>query len=77
MPIEALISRGMAEPFEYCPRCGKPFESFLRGQVARFDWFGLRKHIWAVICRACKDIVAHESIGGDVQLTAPPGGTRP
>lgn len=45
-----------------CPRCkAAPFDQFLPGQIVRFDWFGLRKRIFAVICRACKNIVGYES----------------
>ncbi len=63
MPIEAMIAAGMAQPIAQCPKCGAaPFRSFMRGQVARFDWFGLRRKIWAVICSRCKDIVSHEAI---------------
>ena len=43
-----------------CPRCKKPFVPFMRGQVARFAWFGLRKKTLALICWACKEIVGYE-----------------
>lgn len=62
MPVEALIAVDMPNPFRACPKCGKEFSPFLRGQVARFDWFGLRKRIWAVICWRCKEIVDYEPI---------------
>lgn len=62
MPLEALVSDGMPVPFKDCPKCKKPFDPFLRGQVARFAWWGLRKRIWCLICRACKEIVGHEEI---------------
>jgi len=61
MPVEALLLARRPEPFKNCPRCGAPFESFLRGQVARFGWFGIRKRVWAVICWSCKEIVGHEA----------------
>jgi hypothetical protein len=71
MPIEAILSRSMPEPFPVCPKCGAmPFESFLRGQVVRSSWywhrwwFRRRTDIWCVICRACKEIVGHEGIEG-------------
>ena len=60
MPIEALLLEGKPTPFVACPKCGKSFDPFLRGQVARFDWFGLRKRIWCLICRQCKEIVGYE-----------------
>ena len=45
-----------------CPKCGAaPFDQFLPRQVVRFSWFGLRRRIYAVICRACKDIVGYEA----------------
>ena len=57
MPIEAIRSQVMPVPLERCPHCGaEPFEPFLRGQVVRFDWFGLRKRIWALICWTCKGV---------------------
>ena len=62
MPMEAIWSEAMPAPFISCPKCGMPFDPFMRGQVARFDWFGFRKRIWCVICRACKGIVGHEDI---------------
>jgi len=62
MPMEAIWSDSMPEPFARCPHCRAPFRSFLRGQVARFSWFGLRRRTWAVICWACKDIVGYEEI---------------
>lgn len=62
MPIEASIAQDMPVPFRLCPHCTKPFSPFLRGQVARFGWFGLRRRIWAVICWACKEIVDYEEI---------------
>jgi len=61
-PIQAITSRSMPPPLVECPNCRYPFEPFMRGQVARFSWFGLRKRIWAVICRACKEIVGYEEI---------------
>lgn len=45
-----------------CPKCGGMFDPFLRGQVARFSWFGLRKRIYCLICRACKEIVDYETL---------------
>jgi hypothetical protein len=63
MPIEALISRGMRVPLAECPECyEEPFRPFMRGQVVRFSWFGLRRKRWALICSACKEIVDHEEI---------------
>ena len=55
----------VTEPLTRCPKCREPFEPFLRGQVTRFAWFGLRKRIYSLICYACKEIVGHEekSIG--------------
>lgn len=61
--MQAIWSDGMPVRLRACPKCGAvPLEPFLRGQVARFDWFGLRKRIWCVICRACKEIVDYEEI---------------
>ena len=55
----ALIS--MVESVNQCPNCGhKPFESFMRGLVVRFSWFGLRKKNWAIICYKCKQVVGWE-----------------
>lgn len=68
MPLEALVSSGMAVPLEVCPKCGKPFEPFMRGQVTRSPWtfrrwwFRRRADIWALICWACKEIVGYEAI---------------
>jgi len=62
MPKEAIISKQMRSPLTTCPVCHCWFEPFLRGQVARFSWWGLRRRIWAVICRSCKEIVDWESI---------------
>lgn len=62
-PMQAIWSMSKPQPFDYCPKCeAAPFECFLRGMVARFDWFGLRKRVWCVICRSCKEIVGHEEI---------------
>jgi hypothetical protein len=52
----------MGQPL--CPNCREPFYPFLRGQVVRFDWFGLRKRIYCLICWACKEIVGHEDARG-------------
>ena len=65
MPIEAVTLPGKPTPFTFCPKCREPFEPFLRGQVARFDWFGLRKHIFCLICWACKEIVGYEDSAGN------------
>ena len=62
MPIEAIVSEVLPVPFDQCPKCRRAFEPFLRGQVVRFDWWGLRKRIWALICYDCKEIVGYESI---------------
>lgn len=51
-----------------CPKCGaQPFDQFLPGQVVRFDWFGLRTRVFAVICGACKAIVGHETAGTAIE----------
>ena len=42
-----------------CPRCGVR-EQFLPRLVTRLSWWGLRKKVWAVICRECKRIVGWE-----------------
>jgi hypothetical protein len=61
MPIESSILRHQPEHMDSCPVCGElPFRSFMRGQV-QSSWrrlLGLR--YCAVICSACKEIVAHE-----------------
>lgn len=63
MPWQAIYVQGEPSPLAKCPKCGaEPFEPFLRGQVVRFDWFGFRRRIWAVICRRCKEIVDYEAI---------------
>jgi len=61
-PIEALIADNLPNPLRWCPRCRRPFSPFMRGQVTRFGWFGLRRRVWALICWACKDIVGWEAI---------------
>lgn len=76
MPVEAILSRLMPEPYDLCPRCRAPFESFLRGQVARFGWFGLRRRVWCVICRACKHIVGYEAIPRAASPVVEMDGTR-
>lgn len=43
-----------------CPRCKEKFRPFLRFQVGRCGWFGLRKKTLALICWACKNIVGWE-----------------
>lgn len=63
MPIEVYLLRDAPEPLETCPKCGKPFESFMRGMVqrpTRWLWIGPRRPYCAVICRACKEIVGYE-----------------
>lgn len=49
---------------ETCPKCGDhPFEAFLPYQVQRWPfWFLVffTRPSFAVICRACKEIVAWE-----------------
>ena len=60
MPIEAITYQHRSTPYKTCPKCGEDFECFLRGMIVRFSWFGLRKKCFAVICRACKNIVGHE-----------------
>lgn len=61
-PIEAVIALDLPQPYVDCPKCGQPFSAFMRGQVVRFNWFGLRRKIWCLICYACKEIVGHEVI---------------
>jgi len=68
MPIEAIALPTKPVVFLSCPACAKPFEPFLRGQVARFDWFGLRKRIWCLICWRCKEIVGYEDAAGDTEV---------
>jgi len=65
MPIEVIQLEEMPEPFQFCPDCGAPFESFLRGQVQRLKrpwyWpFGPVRPYCAIICRDCKEIVGYE-----------------
>jgi hypothetical protein len=56
-----LVLNSLVESYHQCPNCGhEPFESFMRGLIVRFAWFGFRKKIWAVICYKCKDIVGWE-----------------
>ena len=53
---------------ERCPKCRVfPFRRFMRWQVARFDWFGLRKRIYCVICGDCKEIVDYEEKPADLR----------
>jgi formate dehydrogenase maturation protein FdhE len=67
VPIEAVMLLGKSEPVSKCPKCGaKPFRSFLRGQIQRFRWFGLRKKYCAVTCADCKEIVGYEDGNGHV-----------
>lgn len=62
MPIEAILFQSRSQPLKSCPKCGaEPFECFLRGQVASWWRSLLGKPSWAVICRACKEIVDWEA----------------
>lgn len=69
MPIESFQLETAPNRLTNCPKCGKPFEPFLRGQVQRGSrsWFGFGKPrpYCALICRACKDIVGFEYPAGD------------
>ena len=48
-----------------CPKCNiEPFDQFLPRQITRFGWFSLRKRTYAIICRACKEIVGYEDLKG-------------
>jgi hypothetical protein len=49
------------EMFAYCPNCNAESWQFLPRFVVRRRWFGLRKRIYAVICRACKRVVGWEA----------------
>lgn len=71
MPIECTQLDGAPERLDYCPKCHEPFEAFLRGQVQRWPrkWFiGPSRPHCALICRACKDIVGYEGVGGEVEI---------
>lgn len=65
MTVECARLDGKPTPFSTCPKCGKPFEPFLRGQIQRspykFIFFGPIRPYCALICRACKEIVGYES----------------
>jgi len=64
MAIESTLLEDKPLPFEVCPKCGKPFEPFLRGQVQRGKrklGFGPKQDYCALICRACQEIVGYES----------------
>lgn len=60
MPVEAVVFEKRPEPLTTCPKCHKPFRSFLRGFTVSLwrRFFGLP--YWAVICSECKDIVGYE-----------------
>lgn len=60
MPLECSQLDGAPEPLLHCPKCGKPFESFLRGMVQSWwrQLFGLP--YCASICHACKKVVGWE-----------------
>ena len=71
MPIECTKLRHCREPFMVCPACGRPFRSFMRGQVQKMGWSLLWERFlaWyhrrpisycALICTACKKLVGHE-----------------
>jgi predicted nucleic-acid-binding Zn-ribbon protein len=63
MPIEYTLLRDKPLPFDICPKCGKPFKIFMRGQVQkpkRFLWIFWRRPYCAVICHRCKNIVGYE-----------------
>jgi hypothetical protein len=62
MLIEATWSLHMPEPLMVCPSCAAgPFRSFMRGQVVRSAFLD-RAPPFAVICSACKQLVAYEHI---------------
>lgn len=61
MPIEVLMLKDRPEALRICPACGKAFRAFLRGQIQRLSWFGLRKRYCALICWECKEIVGWEA----------------
>ncbi len=42
-------------------KMGTRLDPFMRYRVTRFDWFGLRKKRYAVICQVCKEIIAWEA----------------
>jgi hypothetical protein len=61
MPIEAVTLLNRPEPIKECPKCcARPFKSFMRGQVQRSRWFGLRSKYCAIICSECKKVVGYE-----------------
>lgn len=58
--------------FRKCPKCGaEPFDQFLPGLVVRmgFVWYApwRKRPPFAVICRACKEIVGYEWDGSRVR----------
>lgn len=73
MPIEFSLLLRKPVKLTNCPRCGEPFEPFLRGQVQRTkrSWFGLgrRRPYCALICWACKEIVGYEDPEGGFERT--------
>lgn len=72
MPIECTLLDGQPCSLDDCPKCGKPFRPFLRGEVQKsidlfnpewWKWLVGRPNNWrycALICWECKEIVGHE-----------------
>ena len=68
MPIEVALLRYAPVPVELCPKCGKLFNPFLRGQVQRkpyrrkfFIVPKIPQDYCTLICSECKEIIGYES----------------
>lgn len=68
MPIECEQLAKLPENLKECPVCfagwGRPFKSFMRGQVQKNRrWFsiGPKRDYCAIICYYCKQIVGWDS----------------
>lgn len=60
MPKEFRELEKQPQPLSNCPRCGAPFECFLRGLVQSYWRKLLRMPYCTVICGSRKEIVGHE-----------------
>jgi len=60
MPIETVLLRQAPLPLQFCPKCRRRFEPFMRGEVQSFWRRLFGRPYCCVICRMCKEIVGYE-----------------
>jgi len=60
VPVEYTLLMDMPEPMDFCPACGFPFRSFMRGMVQCWFRRWLKRPYCCIICDHCKEIVGYE-----------------